>query len=278
MGTLIESGHHYYLFGVIPADQTVPVVEHVSLQAVQHQDLVALVEEVPAGEFCSDALEQSMASLDWVARLARKHQSVLELALQHGALVPARLCTVYASVEGVLAALAGTRDRFAELLRRLDGRQEWGLKMRCDEERLAQTLRAPAAGSHPGGPLSGSVAWILAKQAEARLKDAMEDRLEEVIEDLEGVVAGVVVSMRELAPPPESLRDDGLPIVLNLAVLLPAGALQAFDDAVRGLESRYGDEGVSFETTGPWPPYSFCDEEPVPGDLDRLGSCFAQGD
>lgn len=274
---MTEPDRHYYLFGVIPAGQPVPDLVYESFRALRQKDLVALVEAVPAREFSTGALEQSMASLDWVARLARKHQSVLEWAMQYGPVVPARLCTLYSSADGVRTALASNRERLVGLLGRLEGCQEWGIKMRCDENHLKRFISASGTSSNTDGRLSGGAAWILAKQADARVQGAMDRRIDEILDDVEIVVDPLVVSIRELALPPDGLRDDGQPIVLNLAVLLRTTERPAFDAAVGMLESRYGDEGVTFETTGPWPAYSFCVEtERAAGDEDR-GPCDSEG-
>ena len=96
----------------------------------------------------------------------------------------------------------------------------------------------------------------------------------------------LVVFIRELALPPEGLRDDGSPIVLNLAVLLRTTGRHAFDGAVGMLGARHESAGVIFDVTGPWPPYSFCgeaesvddDEGRGPRRDDETRGAVAQGD
>ncbi len=258
--TSIDTGHHYYLYGVIPAGQPAPDFDQNSFQTLQHQDLVALVEAVPAKEFSTDALEQSMASLEWVEQLARKHQAVLEVAMQLGPVVPARLCTLYSSIDGVRTALASNQNHLAGLLGQLAGCQEWGIKMRCDEEAMGRSIEATTAGSNIPNGLSSGAAWILAKQAQARLKDAVVRRIDDIIEEVECVMEPLVVSARELALPPSGLATEGPPVVLNLAVLLRTAERHTFDAAVAMLADRYANQAVIFETTGPWPAYSFCGE------------------
>jgi len=50
-------------------------------------------------------------------------------------------------------------------------------------------------------------------------------------------------------------------MLLNGAYLVERGETR-LDEAVRNLEQRYGERGVTYELTGPWPPYNF-----VPRDL-----------
>jgi hypothetical protein len=49
-------------------------------------------------------------------------------------------------------------------------------------------------------------------------------------------------------------------MLLNAAYLVPARAGR-FEGAVAELQREYGELGVSFEVTGPWPPYNFVPRE-----------------
>jgi hypothetical protein len=44
--------------------------------------------------------------------------------------------------------------------------------------------------------------------------------------------------------------------VLNGAYLVPRDTAR-LHEVLAGLELEYGERGVSFELTGPWPPYNF---------------------
>ena len=127
----VGGGQVLYLYGVVPSGQPLPASDVVPLQAIPFSTLVALVEPVPASEFSPETLEQRLQSVDWVAPLARKHTAVLEDAMQHGPVFPARLCTLFTSATALTNSLAENEQRFHEALSLLRGRQEWGLKMFC---------------------------------------------------------------------------------------------------------------------------------------------------
>lgn len=201
-----------------------------------------------------------MASLEWVEHLSRKHQTVLELAMQGGPVIPARLCTLYSSIDGVRTALASKRNNLVGLLGQLEGCQEWGVTMRCDEDRLGRSIQPIGGTLDTVAGMWGGAAWILATQAEARLNDAVNRRIDQIVEYVEGVIDPLVVAARELALPPDGPAGEGAPLLLNLAVLLRTSERPAFDAAMKTLGSLYGNVGVTFEMTGPWPSYSFCGE------------------
>jgi hypothetical protein len=60
---------------------------------------------------------------------------------------------------------------------------------------------------------------------------------------------------------PSELSGRAEQMLLNGAYLVERGDSR-IEEAVRDLEQRYGERGVTYELTGPWPPYNF-----VPRDL-----------
>ena len=51
-------------------------------------------------------------------------------------------------------------------------------------------------------------------------------------------------------------------MILNGAYLVASGEEQQLREAVQELEERFGADGVTYELTGPWPPYNFAGEDP----------------
>ena len=54
-------------------------------------------------------------------------------------------------------------------------------------------------------------------------------------------------------------------MILNGAYLVAEERMTAFQAELASLEGEYGDLGLSYEVTGPWPPYNFvstCTEVP----------------
>jgi hypothetical protein len=56
-------------------------------------------------------------------------------------------------------------------------------------------------------------------------------------------------------------------MVVNVALLVDTAGCPALHTAVGELDAHLRTEGFALELTGPWPPYSFCDEESGPQEL-----------
>ncbi|WP_224249742.1 GvpL/GvpF family gas vesicle protein [Hyalangium gracile] len=267
METEARGEHVLYLYGVIPAGQPIPVSEAAALQAVPFSNLVALVEPVSATEFSSQALKEKLQRIDWVSLLAQKHTAVLDEVMQHGSVVPARLCTLFSSAQMLQSSLVQNEERFQDKLERVRDRQEWGFKVFCDKAKLEaalavsepelRQLEAAAARASPGQ------AYVLRKKREARLAELCQLRRDEVSDEVLDVLEAQAADtrMRPLLSEATSGRSEAM--TLNVAILIDNTGASALIAAAQELASLFGDEGFIFDPTGPWPPYSFCsDEEP----------------
>lgn len=261
----VGGGQILYLYGVVPNGQPLPTSEAVALETVPFADLAAVVEHVPASEFSAEALEQRLQSVDWVAPLARKHSAVLNDVMQHGPVVPARLCTLFSSADALIGSLAENEQRFRDALSLLKGREEWGLKVFCHEETLrsmagsidpqVKALDAAAATASPGQ------AFVLRKKRDGRLAEVVSARIEEVLDEVLDAIASVAADtcLRPLLSEPATGRREAM--VMNAALLVDVAASSALGTTTEELVSRFCTEGFVVELTGPWPPYSFCDDD-----------------
>src|SRR5204862_457284 len=132
-----------------------------------------------------DAGEADSARLE---RVARAHEKVLEAALEAGTIVPLRLCTIYESEAGVRRMLQDEGETLARALEILDGRQEWGVKLLVDSEKLASAARAR---SDEAGELDDELrerteggAYMLRRRFERRTREVADALAAEVAEDV----------------------------------------------------------------------------------------------
>jgi hypothetical protein len=147
------------------------------------------------------------------------------------------------------------------MLPRLSGCREWGLKVYCDQ----RILVTAGAGEPPGLDEGVSLgrAYVLAQQrkarAVARAQDRVDELVDEVLDELSAHAVDVVEKDASRAPPDEQRGT----LAASVALLLEHRAEEAFHAAVEGLGERLAPDGFSFEQSGPWAPYAFCqvDEE-----------------
>ena len=265
MDVAITGDRILYLYGVIPKDQNPPSDTDAPVKAVLHSAVCAIVEPVCAYEFSPDRLDEKMKSIEWVAGLAHKHETVLERAMRQGPVVPARLCTLFSNAETLRLSLAENEERFLAALKRVQDREEWGLKVFCCEDRLrtaagpddpqVRALDAAMAKASPGQ------AFIIRKRREARLADVAANRTDAVADQTLEALARQTADMRLRPLLSETATGRREPMVLNVAALVAVTARESFHSTIARQSERFQFDGFIFEVSGPWPPYSFCDDE-----------------
>ena len=226
---------------------------------IEADGLAVLVSRVPLAEFGEDALRRNLNDLDWLERVARDHETVLEKTLASGTIVPLRICTIFTDDEGAALMLTERRTALDTALDVLEGREEWGVKLTVDRAALeaAARERAPNDLDQPLEGQSAGGAYMLRRRQERQLREAA-DRLagglaEDVHARLQDWATDAVVN-----PPqnPELSGHEG-DMLLNAAYLVEAAKVERLHDLVEELSERHRELGARIELTGPWPPYNF---------------------
>jgi Gas vesicle synthesis protein GvpL/GvpF len=227
--------------------------------------LTALVSDVSLAEFGEAALRENLENLDWLDEVARLHHYVIDAAARLFPLLPVRLATVYGDDDAVRAALTDHRDQLRDTLRQLSGRVEWGVKAYAAPEADNEVERGPAArepvGASAGTSTSGGTGLAYLRRRRAELAAGRESQTASV--NGAQAVHARLASQADAAMlrPPQSPQLTGvrLPMLLNAAYLVDAGAGTSFTAAVAGEATAHPE--LRIELTGPWPPYSFAGDD-----------------
>ena len=245
-----EAATALYAYGVVSAT-TQPEGTGIGsrpVDLVAEGDVAALVSSVPADEFGEAALRERLNDRAWLERTAREHEDTLERALAGTPVVPFRLCTVYESRDRLRKFLSAHGPGLADLLRRLDGRVELGVKA---------YFATPSRDAEE--PQSGRE-YLLRRQREREEADEAARFKVECARASHERLAAAAEDARANPPQPPELSGRSDEMLLNGAYLVRSddGRLA---DAVAALESLYGPRGVTYEVTGPWPAYNFVPPE-----------------
>jgi len=264
-----------YLYGIVPEGQALPVGDDAPAGSVALGGVVALADLVPAEEFSGPALEARLLDPEWVAALARRHTSVLASAMDHGPIVPARLCTLFSGPAALRESLEQTREQLIETLERLRGRREWGIKLFFDEARVRAACIAedPDLAAPPpdaGAPGAGA-AWMFRKRREAQLAERVTARAEQVANEVLDEAEALASETR--VRPTLSTAASGVAetMVLNAALLVDLDAEPAMRDAVEGLARTLDEQGFHLVLSGPWPAFSFSEADDAEDDGEPAG-------
>jgi Gas vesicle synthesis protein GvpL/GvpF len=234
------------------------------VERVDHAGLTALVSRVPKQEFDADALRRNLNDIEWLGRVARAHEQVLDGVLSATTIVPLRLCTLYESDDGVRQMLEREQSALTGALNALAGREEWGVKLLVDPEKLQQVAASRAAavaGVQPelDGQSAGG-AYLLRRKLERQVREESNALMAATVETLRAGLETFALDM--VTRPAQNPELSGLQgrMILNAALLVDADGVDRLQTLARAIEADYGDLGAQVIVTGPWPPYNF-----VPG-------------
>jgi gas vesicle protein GvpL/GvpF len=253
-----------YVYGVVPSDTPPSLFENVHgvdpsqpTTLIPDGGLAAVAGRVGIDEFGQNTLEANLRDADWLEAKVRAHDEVLSAAVGRTTVAPFRFGAVYESEEHVRAMLRERGD-LAEALKRLAGAVELGVNAYLDRQRL----RARLAGDRGAGSAeqSSGRAYMQQRALDRELDASVGSFAAEVANDAHDRLAASADDARA-NPVRPSLGGDRGEMVLNGAYLVSSGRDGEFRAALADLEARHADDGVTFELTGPWPPYNFAESD-----------------
>jgi hypothetical protein len=226
--------------------------------------LTALASKVSLHEFDETRLPECLNDPAWLERKIRAHEQVLEHALASASVVPFRFCTVYRSERELRRFLSERGGELAEALRRVEGKVELGVKAFVDRMLFARALASRSDEARDlesrAAAGEGGRAYLERRRLEQLVTTELEHFAAEVVEASHDrlLTAAEDGTLGPLQSPELSGRSDEM--LLNAAYLVPADAAE-LKEAVAELAQRYVELGVTYEVTGPWPPYNFVPRE-----------------
>ncbi|MBC8217621.1 MAG: GvpL/GvpF family gas vesicle protein [Planctomycetes bacterium] len=232
------------------------------LYLVCHRALHAVVGEVDESEFGAEGLKRNMADLEWIKTNASAHEKVIEQAMINTDVIPFKFGTLFATDESLKMMLEQHGEEFKAILERLANKQEWGLKIYCDLEKLRTGLLSSQERilKIDNEIKSSSVgkAYLLKKKKDEMIEQTLNERINkcgrESFESLKE--SSCEARINRLLPKEVTEREDEM--VLNSAFLVGKDKVGNFIDVVDTLKMRYEQDGLFVDCTGPWPAYNFC--------------------
>jgi len=185
------------------------------------------------------------------------HSRLLESLVESTTAVPVEFGAVLADRESVVEDLLAPREEyFVELIRRLEGTEQFNLRATYDEEQvLAEVVQANPhiAGLRrrtrelPEGALHPDL---------VRLGEEVSGALDHKrAEDTDGILALVAPQVLEIRERPGS----GVDRVFDVALLVERTRREELEDMLEGLAEAVH-ERIRLSLTGPLPPYDFVGE------------------
>ncbi len=256
----------YYVYGIASSqggtlEGPTPVGIHSGkLEAVDYDGLAAIVSQVPASIYAGEAAKHNLNDADWLKENVRKHASIIEQLRSRQTLLPMPFCTVFPDRDSLMESLSSRHGQYMEALERVDGRQEWGLRVYRNVTLLADKVQESDRRFEGAfGNLAKGVVNYL-KEELGRLDRGAQSPIELMTDHCvqRSHEAMLAISADGKANPDQHGQPRANEeIILNAAYLVDDSADQEVRAEVERLKAEYSELGFRFELTGPWPPYHF---------------------
>jgi len=228
--------------------------EHIA--SVEADGLSAFYTSVDAADFSQPVIDARSKDVEWLGAIGYRHQAVMNALMRDGTVIPLRAFTLFANETSLRNHLLGERERFVKVLDRLDGKQEWTLRIEFRPEQwnqaLARRVESLQKLTTEIEQAASGKAYLLRKKLDEEKKNASREAERQVVGEVEAAV------MKKLACDTVSesrLQRGGAFPQINVLINRDEEArLQELRDE---LTRRYDVEGVTLALTGPWPPYTF---------------------
>lgn len=204
--------------------------------ALPYRDIAAVTCSIEAGR----APSASPAAV-------RHHEEIVEALMVGSTVLPVRFGTVVPDEVRVSELLATSYPAFVEMLRRVRGRVELGLRVMWTRDSAGS---ARAVDGEAGSLLASSgTAYVLARVEEEREACAARSEAEDSAREIHRPLAAIACeSTWETLPTPRTL--------LAAAYLVDRGQIERMRREVGAVARSF--TSLRFLLTGPWPPYNFC--------------------
>jgi hypothetical protein len=235
--------------------------EHSALQLIPFRNVTAICREVDLADYLGEQGERNLQNPSWVIPRACDHEGILASFLVHGPVLPVRFGAVFSSRLALKATVAERRPSIERFLEFIIDKQEWSFRASLHGDYamdwLIQNDQA-LSERYRGLSKSPGVRYLQEKQLKAlagkHLQGLVRNQAEEMLTCLRDLALEVREIKRKHAVPSGAAEE----VVLNCACLLSTDGVDAFHQEVEQLQSAGNLQGLSIETTGPWPPYHFC--------------------
>jgi hypothetical protein len=226
------------------------------VETIAGDGLAAFFTRVDGEEFSQEAIDARSKDVEWLGAIGYRHQETMVALARGGTIIPLRAFTLFGGDAALRTKLRDERAMFVRILERLDGKQEWTLRVEFEPQRWSEALvhrvdSLRALSEEIDGAAAGR-AFLLRKKLDDEKKRASKEAEEQVLTEIERAVLDRLKC--ETVAETRQQRSGAFP---QINVLINRDEEALLQDLRAELEARYGDDGVRVALTGPWPPYTF---------------------
>jgi len=184
---------------------------------------------------------------------ALAHEHVNELVMKDFTVLPMSFGTVFRTENDIKEFLKGTYDALSDVLQKMEGKIEFGLKVNWDKDQVVREIESENEEIRRLKEEIQSSTSTSTYFSRMQLGRVVESALQA---KADAYVSEIYEALRDAAIASRSNKPIGDKMILNAAFLVEREKTKAFDDQISEIAKKY-ESKLSFLYTGPWPPYNF---------------------
>ena len=105
-------------------------IDGARILTLPYQDLQAVISGVSLEKFGSKEIhKKAEEDINWIKEKAQIHEEVIEEAMAEGSVIPMQFGVVFKNIRSLKQKLANYYEQFKKSLKKLAGKQEWGVRV-----------------------------------------------------------------------------------------------------------------------------------------------------
>ena len=224
------------------------------------REIAAVVRSVSLEEFTGPEAEARLQDLSWIGPRACRHEEIIEQVMNCSPVLPVPFGTIFASPASLQSRLLAHYEAAAGFLDRVSGQEEWAVKGLLDRTKAKEKLRDLALAREAGTliTLSPGARYFKEQRLLAELEKGVGEWLQQVRGKIHGSLEVHASDFCERKLLSRGVTGEDREMVLNWAFLTPPSAVASLRERIDLANAEYDGQGLFFQLSGPWPPYSFC--------------------
>jgi hypothetical protein len=237
-----------------------PIEDGGRLELMGKNGLAVVASLVPLKDYDEEALQAHLTDAAWMALRAMRHERVVDYFAKRASVVPLRFGVIYLDAEGIERMLSERADELRDAIKRLEGREEWGVNVFCDRKALMESIASISPRlrelDEQAAQVSPGQAYLMRKKMDSLRKDEARAEVKRMVERLEHELQTISDGSARLRLLKDEAGEYG-ELVGKLAFLVEKERFEEFRQAAERLALESASAGFRLELTGPWPAYNF---------------------
>lgn len=229
------------------------------LQTKDFSDVTAVVCEVPEDEFAGSSGETRLQDLGWVGPRAVRHERVIEDVMQHSPVLPARFGSLFSSTDTLARLVSGNLATISQFLDDVANKEEWAVRGSLSKIKALEAIVSDKVNalSESFSSLTPGMRYFKERQVHALAEKELNGWVRVACKSVSDELICHSVSCRQRKIINLSQEESDKQTVVNWAFLVDHSIVPDFLKRIEDANARCNIRGLSFESSGPWPPYSF---------------------